>query len=213
MSNPTFIVAVKIWLGIAMFPVEPPLKCACGAMIDPYGDHLLGCAHGPLRIGRHNALRDVIWHALLQDDANVRREERISGDSQARPGDVSHPSFIDGRPTFFDVSVPNTLQPSNLNRALSSAGVASLEAEMKKDEKYYDHVRNHGGRFVPLVVESLGLWSPFAAKILHTIAERTTLKSGLRSARAFTNLTQQLAVILWTFNAKMVLSHFSVLHA
>lgn len=209
--SPSFVVSVKIWLGIPMFPVHPLLKCSCGAMIDPYGDHLLGCGQGPLRIRRHNGLRDVIWHALLQDDTEVRRELRISGDSQERPGDIAHPTFVDGRPTYFDVSVSNTLQPGNLNRALSMAGVAALEAEMRKDTKYEDHVRSQGGRFIPLVVESLGLWSPFATSMLHSIAERTTLKNGLRSATAFANFIKQLSVVLWTFNAKMVLSYLDVL--
>ncbi len=49
---------------------------------------------------------------------------------------------------------------SNLNRALSNAGVAAREAEMRKDAKYEEHVHRNGGRFVPLVMESLGLWSP-----------------------------------------------------
>ena len=75
------------------------------------------------------------------------------------------------------MSVTNTLQPGNLNRALATAGVAATEAEMKKDTKYDNHVRNHGGRFVPLVVESLGLWSPFATTMLRSIAERSTLKN------------------------------------
>lgn len=211
MQSSTFIVAVKIWLGVAVFPTDPPLRCACNLMIDPFGDHLLGCGHGPLRIRRHNSLRDVIWHALLQDDASVRREQRIGGDSQERPGDVSHPSFVDGRPTFFDISVVNTLQPGNLNRALATAGVAALETEMKKDTKYEDLVRGHGGRFVPLIVESMRLWSPFASSMLHAIAERTTLKNGLETATAFANLLQQLSVVLWSYNARMLLNYFEVL--
>ena len=94
----------------------------------------------------------------MQDDSNCQREQRISGESQNCPGDILHPSFIDGGATFFDISVTNTLQPGNLNRALSNAGVAALETEMWKDAKYEEHVKEHGGRFVPLVVESLGLW-------------------------------------------------------
>lgn len=210
MSGPIFIVAVKIWLGMAMFSMNPSPRCACNNVIDPYGDHLVGCAHGPLRIARHNGLRDVIWHALLQDDSNTRREQRISGESQERPGDVAHPSFVDGRPTFFDISVTTTLRPGNLNRALVTAGVAAVETEMKKDAKYENHVRNHGGRFVPLVVESLGLWSTFATSVLHTIAERSTLKNGLTTAIAFANLMQQLSMVLWSFNAKMILNYFKV---
>ncbi len=187
-----------------MFPTTPPQLCPCGAIIDPFGDHLLGCGHGPLRIRQHDSLRDVIWHALLQDDSNSRREQRISGDSQDRPGDILHPNFVDGRATFFDVSVTSTLQPGNLNRALSNAGVAAREAEMRKDAKYEEHVHRHGRRFVPFVVESLGLWSPFTTITLRAIAERTTLKNSLESKAAFSNLSEQLSM---TFNAKTVLNY------
>ncbi len=106
-----------------------------------------------------------------------------------------------------DVSVTSTLQPGNLNRALSNAGVAAREAEMRKDAKYEEHVHRHGGRFVPLVVESLGFWSPFATTTLRAIAERTTLKNSLESKAAFSNLSEQLSMKLWTFNAKMVLNY------
>ena len=73
------------------------------------------------------------WHALLQDDVNTKRELRIrSGDSQERPWDIAHPSSVDGRPTFFDVSVTNTLQPGNLNHALATAGVAATDEKGHK---------------------------------------------------------------------------------
>ena len=172
--------------------------------------HLLGCGQGPLRIQRHNSLRDILWHALLQDNSETRREQRISGTTQERPGDILHPNFIDSRPTYFDVSVTNTLQPRNLNRALSSAGVAALETEMKKDAKYEEHIRSHGGRFVPLVVETLGLWSPSALTTLKSIANRTTFKNGLDGNTAFTHLLEQLSVVLWSFNAKMLMTYFQV---
>ena len=37
-------------------------------VMDCFGDHVLGCGHGPLRIKRHNAISEVIWHALLVDN-------------------------------------------------------------------------------------------------------------------------------------------------
>lgn len=69
--------ATKIWLGIPSFQNNPPILCSCGSPIDSNGDHLMGC--GPLRIRRHNALRDIIFQALLQDNRAVCREQRISG--------------------------------------------------------------------------------------------------------------------------------------
>ena len=58
-----FTIALRLWLGIPLFPSLP--LCTCLSVIDQFGDHLLGCSHGPLRIQRHNALVSVVHHALL----------------------------------------------------------------------------------------------------------------------------------------------------
>lgn len=73
------------------------------------------------------------------------------GDSQTRPGDVFHPDYSDGRPTFFDLSVRNTLQLATINHASSTVGVA---AECRKDEKHRALVERSGAVFVP--------WAPWS---------------------------------------------------
>ncbi len=75
-----------------MFPLPPPsVLCFCGATIDPFGDYLISCPKGPLRVQHHNALCEVIFQALL-----VKKKERNgSGYDSSRPGDVYHPNFID----------------------------------------------------------------------------------------------------------------------
>ena len=57
MSQHEFILAVKVWLGISIFPSSPQsLRCSCGQIIDHFGDLLLGCGHGPLKVKRYDAL-------------------------------------------------------------------------------------------------------------------------------------------------------------
>ena len=65
-----FTIALRLWLGIPLFPSLP--LCTCLSVIDQFGDHLLGCSHGPLRIQRHNALVSIVHHALLQDHPGAR---------------------------------------------------------------------------------------------------------------------------------------------
>ena len=175
--------------------------CSCGSPLDTYRDHLLGCGSGPFRIRRHDALCGIIWHALLQDNSNATREQRATGDSQRRPGDVYHPDFFDGCPTFFDISVRNSLQPNHLNEASTSAGVAAASGEAEKDAKHRPSV--------PLVVESLGLWSPYARSMLRSIASRSTFKNGLSSSTAQKSLLEQLSVKLFSYNDKMILNFCS----
>ena len=99
-----FVVALHLWLGIPVFSEADPALCSCHQLVDRFGDHLIGCSHGPLRIRRHNTLCDIINYALLEDSADVRQEQGVSGESASRPGDVFHPDFHNGHPTYFDIN-------------------------------------------------------------------------------------------------------------
>ena len=52
--GPEFIVGLRLWLGVSLFPICP--LCTCLSSIDCFGDHLLGCSHGPMQ-GRPEKLR------------------------------------------------------------------------------------------------------------------------------------------------------------
>ena len=79
MPSMEFIVALRIWLGIPVFPSAPATeRCTYGAIIDKFGDHLLGCnQEQKFRIKHHNALCEVIFNAVLVDDAHCRREIKM----------------------------------------------------------------------------------------------------------------------------------------
>ena len=160
------------------------------------GNHFLGCGHGPLRIRHHDVLTYILFQALLQDNHHVKREQRIFGSSALHPGDIFHPDFSDGKPTYFDISVRNSLLPQFLSRASLVAGIASSAGEMDKDAKYDHNVSSAGCVFFPLVVETLGLWTDLSISLLRRIAARTTLRSGVSQSQAFHNLLQQLSIKL-----------------
>ena len=202
-----FTIALRLWLGIPLCPSLP--LCSCLSVIDQFGDHLLGCSHGPLRIQRHNALVSIVHHALLQDHPGVLREQGISSD-HSRPGDIYHPDFNFGRPAYFDLSVRSTTQSAVISSASSQAGVAAAAGEVAKDNHYQDIVSDDGGEFIPLVCETFGVWTPYALSILNSIADRTTVRNGLSRKLARRQLLQQLSVTLWRYNAMMVLRHFSL---
>ena len=170
-----FCIACQLWLGIASFPADPPTRCPCGSQIDPPGYHLLSCGHGPWRIKRHDALRDTLYQALLLDNPEAAREQRLSGLTKKRPGDVFHPSFANGRPTFFDVSVRSPLTLGNINIASQQPGWAGLCGEIEKENIHANSVEQSGGAFIPLVVETFGLWTPFARQQLRKIASGTAV--------------------------------------
>ena len=73
-----FIIALRLWLGVPLFPLLT--LCTCLSVIDQFGDHLLVCSHDPLRIQCHNALVNIVHHALLQDHPGALHEQVIASD-------------------------------------------------------------------------------------------------------------------------------------
>jgi len=87
--------------------------------------------------------------------------------------------FQDGCSAFFDISVCSTTQPSFISSSASCAGVAAAAGEVAKDEKHLAAVEKVGSDFIPLVVETLGVWTPFALKMLYVVTDRSTPRSGV----------------------------------
>ena len=105
----------------------------------------------------------------------------------------------------------NTLQPAFLAEGAIRPGVAAEAGEAAKDLHHAAAVEQAGGVFLPLAVESFGVWTPHSFETLKRIAARTTTSSGLTANRALQNLLQQLSVRLWQFNARLVRSRLQVL--
>ena len=125
--------ALHLWLGIPVFPEADPTLCSCHQLVNCFEDHLIGCSHEPLRIRQHNALCDIIYYALLEDSADVCREQGMSDESASRPGDVFHPDFHNGHPTYFDVSVRSAFHSGVISHSAFSPGFAALKGKMEKD--------------------------------------------------------------------------------
>ena len=146
-------------------------------------------------IRRHDAL----FKALSKD--NKSGEQRVSGDSNSRPGDIYHLDFSSGK---HNVSVTNTLQSGMIN--IGTAGGAGLEAEARKDDKHACIVERAGGVFIPLVVETMGNWTPFALKSIRAITARSTVHSGLDVETATSCCDKLLRqVVATTFKSIVVL--------
>ena len=110
--GPEFVVGLHIWLGVSLFPPSP--LCTC---LSNFGDHLLGCSQGPMRICRH-ALVNVVYNALAQDHPGVLKEQGASCDDGLRPGDVFHPHYQHGCLTstfLFAVPLSHLLFPPLLH--------------------------------------------------------------------------------------------------
>ena len=56
MSKQEFVYSLWYWLGIPLFTSTDSIRCSCGSVIDQFGDHLLGCGHGSMRIRQHDTM-------------------------------------------------------------------------------------------------------------------------------------------------------------
>ena len=104
----------------------------------------------------NTTLVDIVYHALSQSHPGSR-------EFHSYPGDVYHPDFHHGHPTYFDISVCSTTQASPISSSSSCAGVAAAAEELAKDERHQDVVEETGCHFLPLLLECLacGLHSLF----------------------------------------------------
>ena len=78
------------------------------------------------------------------------------------------------------------------------------------DQLHATAVEESGGEFYLIVVESFGVWAPCSLMTLREIASRATTYTGLPRHRALTNLMQQLSVVLWRFNARLLRSQLDL---
>ena len=127
-----------------------------------------------------------------------------------RPGDVFHPDFEQGSPTYFDVSVQNSFQPQYIVQAAQYAGVEAEAGEKEKDSRHEGFMKATGSVLHPLIVETFGLWSSHSLLVIKNTARRIAFHENLSVSKATTNFHEQLSVKLWLYNAKMVLHSLSL---
>ena len=85
-----------------------------------------------------------------------------------------------------------------------------MQRKPAKDAQHEADVLASGGDFFPLVVELFGVWASSSWSTLRLIASRATTHTGLSTGRALQNLAEQLSVLLWTYNARLVSSHLTL---
>ena len=66
-----------------------------------------------------------------------------------RPGDIYHPDFTQGRAAYFDVSIRNSFNPSQIINAANEAGAATKFGESEKDNRHDNNVTAANGLFLP----------------------------------------------------------------
>ena len=70
----------------------------------------------------------------------VRNRECLVNPAASRPGDVFHPDFHNGRPTYIliRISIRSALHSGVITYSASSPGFAALKGETEKDAQHRD---------------------------------------------------------------------------
>jgi len=105
------------------------------------------------------------------------------------------PRFQCGRPAYFDVSVHCTTQPSYISSISPCAGVAVAAGRWTRTRNIKMLWRRQGV-FIPLMVETSGVWSPFALRMLQTIVNCTTTRCGTFTKLARSHFLEQFSPCL-----------------
>ena len=164
----------------------------CLSTIDHCGDHL-ECAHGPMHIHRHDALVDIVYHACLRVILGFLRSSGFQVMITPTPEMFTTQIFSMAVLHALKFQFAALLRLHTFHPLVP--GIAAAARELTKDERRRDFVEDAGCDFIPLVMETFGVWSPFVLQVIYSIADHTTARSGASTRVARKNLLQQLSVL------------------
>ena len=102
-----------------------------------------------------------------------------------------------------NVSVISPMQYLMVSQASVIQGHALSVGEDRKFAAHATSCRSVGVCFIPLIVDTLGVWSDQALETIRGIGRLQGQRLGISLAETTTHLFQRLAVCLWRGNAAM----------
>jgi hypothetical protein len=199
LDNESFRVACALRLGCTICQAH---TCHCGAEVDETGHHGLSCFKSAGRWSRHAAANDVIARAL--QSAGVPNKLEPAGCSRAdgkRPDGLTLVPWKRGKSIVWDFTCVDTFAPSHLPITSVSAGRAAEEAGVRKARKY-DFLA-HRFLFVPVAVETSGVWDKIGLSWVREIGVRVAAVTGEKRSVSF--LLQRISLAIVRGNVAAVL--------
>ena len=198
MTNETITIAAGLRLGT---PLCSPHVCPCGVQVDARGSHGLSCSRSAGRQQRHSHVNDIICRALVRAGVAAHREPTgtvtVSG---LRPDGASLIPWARGKCLAWNATIPDTLAASHLPSTSCQVGAAAAQAAVAKLHKYDSLVSTY--HFVPVAIETLGVWNSEGLALMRDIGRPTSLITGDPRETSF--LLQRLSVAVQRGNATSV---------
>ena len=153
-------------------------------------------------ICKHDALRDVLY-TVTRSAALAPKKEMLSliPRSLSRPADIYLPYWSRGKAAAFDISVILPVQTLTVEEAAVTQGHALAVREQQKRGYHNNACREAGIHFIPLAVETFGVWSQEAAATIRQFGKLQAFRLGLLPSHCISRLFQRLSLALWRGNA------------
>ena len=138
-------------------------------------------------------MNDIIWRAMTTARIQaVKEPPGLTRQDNKRPDGVTLIPWSHGRCLAWDVTVPDTVAASHLDRTSVTAGAAAEHAAELKISKYADLLQYYD--FVPISVETFGCWSDNALEFVKALGKRMSDVTG--DPRETVYLLQRLSVAI-----------------
>jgi len=182
-----------------------PHPCSCGTTVDATGSHGLACRRSSGRQARHAMFNDVIHRALVKSGVPASKEPAgLLRNDFKRPDGCTLIPWANGKCLAWDVTGPDTLAPSHLQRTSREAGAAAESADRLKNIKYVDISRSH--KFVVVAIETLGPVNKDGEAFICNLGRRLSAITGDPRETSF--LFQRLSIISQRCNAASISGSF-----
>ena len=200
MNDDVVRIAAGLRLGVPL--CRPHLCTSCGADVNILGTHGLSCRFSKGRHSRHASINDIIKRSLESAKIPCHLEPTgLSRSDGKRPDGATIVPWKGGKILVWDATCPDTLAPSHSSLAVREAGAVAADAEYKKCQKYIHLASSHS--FVPVAVETLGVFGKEACQFFKEVAHRLRLATDDPLAHQY--LIQRISVAVQRGNAAAVL--------
>ena len=202
LSNQDIRISVGLRLGAQIVTEH---TCKCGVPVQPNGHHGLSCKRSAGRQSRHHAVNDILARTLRSVGVQaILKPQGLLREDGKRPDGATLIPWSGGRSMLWDFTCPDTLAPSHLSKTTVLAGAAASEAEDRNRIKYSNFFHTH--QFIPVAVETLGVWGPGAMELIMALGRR--LIESTRDTRSTFFLRQRIDMAVQRGNAISVLGTF-----
>ena len=174
----------------------------CGQLVDTSGTHGLSCRRSKGRIPRHSALNELVKRSLTSIRVPSMLEPMgLFRSDGRRPDGITVIPWSRGKALVWDVTCHDSFAPSNLPFSSTKAGAVADRAASSKCRLYEELCLSHC--FVPIAIESTGVFSRDAAMFFRDLANRSRTQTD--DSQAYLKLCQQISVTVQRFNCTAVL--------